>query len=107
MNWVIEMLKNNIVIYTSKDGIVKVDTTLNDDTVWMNQSELAKLFATTKNNISLHMKNIFESGELEESSTVKDFLTVQKEGTREVKRKVTHYNLDAIIAIMLFLFVIL
>lgn len=99
MNWVIEMLKNNIVIYTSKDGIVKVDTTLNDDTVWMNQSELAKLFATTKNNISLHMKNIFESGELEESSTVKDFLTVQKEGTREVKRKVTHYNLDAIIAV--------
>ena len=93
------MLKNNIVIYTSKDGIVKVDTTLNDDTVWMNQSELAKLFATTKNNISLHMKNIFESGELEESSTVKDFLTVQKEGTREVKRKVTHYNLDAIIAV--------
>ncbi len=99
MNGVIEMLKNNIVIYTSKDGIVKVDTTLNDDTVWMNQSELAKLFATTKNNISLHMKNIFESGELEESSTVKDFLTVQKEGTREVKRKVTHYNLDAIIAV--------
>ena len=99
MNGVIEMLKNNIVIYTSKDGIVKVDTTLNDDTVWMNQSELAKLFATTKNNISLHMKNIFESGELEESSTVKDFLTVQKEGTREVKRMVTHYNLDAIIAV--------
>lgn len=99
MNGVIEMLKNNIVIYTSKDGIVKVDTTLNDDTVWMNQSELAKLFDTTKNNISLHMKNIFESGELEENATVKDFLTVQKEGTREVKRKVTHYNLDAIIAV--------
>ena len=51
----------------------------------MNQSELAKLFDTTKNNISLHMKNIFESGELEESATVKNFLTVQKEGTCEVK----------------------
>ena len=79
------MFKNIIVIYTSKDGIVKVDTTLDNETIWMNQSELAKLFDTTKNNISSHMKNIFESGELEESATVKNFLTVQKEGTREVK----------------------
>ena len=93
------MLKNNIVIYTSKDGIVKVDTTLDNDTIWMSQNELAKLFDTTKNNISLHMKNIFESGELEENATVKNFLTVQKEGTREVKRMVIHYNLDAIIAV--------
>ena len=93
------MLKNNIVIYTSKDGIVKVDTTLDNDTIWMSQNELAKLFDTTKNNISLHMKNIFESGELVESATVKNFLTVQKEGTREVKRMVIHYNLDAIIAV--------
>lgn len=93
------MKKNNIVIYTSKDGIIKVDTTLVDDTIWMSQNELAKLFDTTKNNISLHMKNIFESGELEENSTVKNFLTVQKEGTRNVKREVIHYNLDAIIAI--------
>ena len=74
------------VIYTSKDGVIKVDTTIVDDTIWMSQNELAKLFDTTKNNISSHMKNIFESGELEESSTVKNFLTVQKEGTRNVKR---------------------
>ena len=93
------MLKNNIVIYTSKDGIVKVDTTLDNETIWMSQNELAKLFDTTKNNISSHMKNIFESGELVESATVKNFLTVQKEGTREVKRMVIHYNLDAIIAV--------
>ncbi len=93
------MSKSNIVIYTSKDGVIKVDTTIVDDTIWMSQNELAKLFDTTKNNISSHMKNIFESGELEESSTVKDFLTVQKEGTRNVKRMVTHYNLDAIIAV--------
>lgn len=93
------MKKNNIVIYTSKDGIIKVDTTLVDETIWMSQNELAKLFDTTKNNISLHMKNIFESGELEESSTVKNFLTVQKEGNRNVKREVIHYNLDAIIAV--------
>ena len=96
---VFNVLKNNVIIYTSKDGIVKVDTTLNNDTIWMSQTELAKLFDTTKNNISLHMKNIFESGELEENATVKNFLTVQKEGTREVKRMVNHYNLDAIIAV--------
>ena len=93
------MSKSNIVIYTSKYGVIKVDTTIVDDTIWMSQNELAKLFDTTKNNISSHMKNIFESGELEESSTVKNFLTVQKEGTRNVKRMVTHYNLDAIIAV--------
>jgi len=93
------MKKNNIVIYTSKDGIIKVDTTLENENIWMSQNELVRLFETTKNNISLHMKNIFESGELEENSTVKKFLTVRKEGQREVKRDVIHYNLDAIIAV--------
>ena len=82
------MLKNNIVIYTSKDGIVKVDTTLDNETIWMSQNELAKLFDTTKNNISSHMKNIFESGELEESSTVANFATVAKEGERYVSRNI-------------------
>ncbi len=92
-------MKNNIIMYTSKDGNVKVDVSLKNDDIWMSQNELAKLFDTTKNNISIHMKNIFESGELEESSTVKNFLTVQQEGTRNVKRMVIHYNLDAIIAV--------
>lgn len=58
------MQQNNIIIYTSRDGVVKVDITLENETIWMNQNELAKLFDTTKNNISLDMKNIFESGEL-------------------------------------------
>ena len=93
------LMKNNIIMYTSKDGVIKVDTTIVDDTIWMSQNELAKLFDTTKNNISMHMKNIFASGELEESTTVKNFLTVQQEGTRNVKRMVTHYSLDAIIAV--------
>ena len=93
------LMNNNIIMYTSKDGNVKVDVNLKNDDIWMSQNELAKLFDTTKNNISIHMKNIFESGELEESSTVKNFLTVQQEGTRNVKRMVIHYNLDAIIAV--------
>ena len=90
------MQKNKIVIYTSKDGIVKVDTTVLNDTIWMNQTELAKLFDTTKNNISLHMKNIFESRELEEQAVVKKFLTTASDGK---KYNVNHYNLDAIIAV--------
>ena len=93
------LMNNNIIMYTSKDGNVKVDVNLKNDDIWMSQNELAKLFDTTKNNVSIHMKNIFESGELEESSTVKNFLTVQQEGTRNVKRMVIHYNLDAIIAV--------
>ena len=93
------LMNNNIIMYISKDGNVKVDVNLKNDDIWMSQNELAKLFDTTKNNISIHMKNIFESGELEESSTIKNFLTVQQEGTRNVKRMVIHYNLDAIIAV--------
>jgi hypothetical protein len=73
------MKRNNIMIYISKDGVIKADTTLVDETIWICQNGLVKLFDTTKNNISLHMKNIFESGELEENSTVKNFLIVQKE----------------------------
>lgn len=84
------------MIYTSKDGVIRVDTTLTDETIWMSQQELAKLFDTTKNNISSHMKNIFESGELEENSVVKIFLTTAKDGK---KYNVIHYNLDAIIAV--------
>lgn len=90
------MQQNNIIIYTSRDGVVKVDITLENETIWMNQNELAKLFDTTKNNISLHMKNIFESGELEEDSVVKKFLTTAND---KKKYNIIHYNLDAIIAV--------
>lgn len=90
------LMKNNIIMYTSKDGVIKVDTTIVDDTIWMSQNELAKLFDTTKNNISIHMKNIFEEGELEKNSVVKNFLTTASDGK---KYNVLHYNLDAIIAV--------
>ena len=79
---------NNMIIYTSKDGNIKVDVNVLDENIWMSQDTIAKLYDTTKNNISIHMKNIFEEGELEKSSTVKKFLTVQKEGTRDVKRNI-------------------
>ena len=93
------LMNNNIIMYISKDGNVKVDVNLKNDDIWMSQDTMDSLYSTTKDNISIHMKNIFESGEIEESSTIKNFLTVQQEETRNVKRMVIRYNLDAIIAV--------
>src|SRR6185437_8685492 len=70
-----------------------------DETVWLNQNQLAELFQTSKQNISLHVRNVYEEGELPEQGTVKEYLTVQKEGSRQVKRKVQYYNLDVIISV--------
>ncbi len=92
-------MKNNMIIYISKDGQVKVDVNIQNEDIWMSQDIMAKLYGTTKNNTSIHLKNIFNEGELEKNATVKKILTVQKEGTREVKRSIEHYNLDAIIAV--------
>jgi len=86
-------------MYTTEDGVTKIDLKLFDDTVWLNQMELAELFQTTKNNVSMHIKNIFEDGELDKAATVKDFLTVQNEAGRDVERKITYYSLDMILAI--------
>ena len=92
-------MNSEILIYQTPDGHTKVDVHLDEDTVWLSQQQMAELFRTTKQNISLHIRNIFEENELEERSTVKEYLTVQKEGVREVKRKLVHYNLDVIISV--------
>jgi len=91
--------KGEIIIYQSEVGQTKVDVRLQEESLWLTQQQLAELFQTTKQNISLHLKNIFEEGELQEAATVKDYLTVRKEGKRKVKRTITHYNLDVIIAV--------
>ena len=90
---------NNIVIYQADDGTTKIDVKLEDETVWLSQQQMADLYDTTKQNISLHIKNIFDEEELDVNSTVKEFLTVQKEGNRKVERKVKYYNLDMIISL--------
>ena len=90
---------NNIVIYQTDDGTTKIDVKLEDETVWLSQQQMADLYDTTKQNISLHIKNIFDEEELEINSTVKEFFTVQKEGNRKVERKVKYYNLDMIISL--------
>ena len=89
-------MKQNVLIYVSKNGKVKVDVNINNDDVWMSQELVAKLYDTTKNNISMHLKNIFEEGELKKDSVVKKFLTTASDGK---KYNVIHYNLDAIIAV--------
>lgn len=91
--------KSQIVIYKAANGRVKIDVRFENETVWLTQNALAELFQTTKNNISQHVKNIFEEGELAQSATVKKFLTVKKEGSREVSRNMEHYNLDLIISV--------
>ena len=92
-------MENNLIIYTSKDGNIKVNVNIQNEDIWMSQELMANLYDTTKNNISMHLKNIFNEGELLKDSTVKKFLTVQNEGGREVKRNIDHYSLDAIIAV--------
>ncbi|MFH1626849.1 MAG: virulence RhuM family protein [bacterium] len=91
--------KSQIIIYKVENGQIKIDVRFENETVWLTQNALAELFQTTKNNISMHVKNIFEEGELDKMTTVKNFLTVQKEGKREVSRNIEYYNLDLIISI--------
>jgi len=95
------MQKNNsqIIIYQTENGETKLDVRFQDETVWLTQKLMAELFQTTPQNITIHLKNIFEEGELEEKATCKDFLQVQVEGKREVKRERQFYNLDAIISV--------
>lgn len=87
---------SEIILYTTDDGTTKVDLRLEDGTVWLSQQELAELFQTTKQNISLHLKNIFADDELSENSVVKDSLTTAADG-KNYQTKL--YNLDAILAI--------
>ena len=94
-----ELQKGEIIIYTSEDGSISLDTKLENDTIWLTQDMMAQLFDTTKQNISLHIINIFKDEELDEISTVKKFLTVRKEGNRNVSRNLEYYNLDMIIAV--------
>lgn len=91
--------KSQIIIYQTESGETKLDVRFQDETVWLTQKLMAELFQTTSQNITIHLKNIFEEGELDEGATCKDFLQVQKEGNRDVKRKQKFYNLDAIISV--------
>lgn len=88
-----------ILIYQNEKGDTKVDVFFAEDTIWMNQRSMAELYQTSPQNITLHIKNIYNDGELNAASTCKDYLQVQMEGKREVKRARKYYNLDMILAV--------
>ena len=90
---------NDLILYTTEDGKSQIQLRADLGTVWLTQLEIAELFDATKQNISLHLKNFFEDGELDAAATVKESLTVQSEGARKVQRPITRYNLDAILAV--------
>jgi len=90
---------SELILYTSDDGQTRLHLRVETETIWLSQLEIAELFQTTKQNVSLHVKNIFEDNELAPEATVKESLTVQSEGGRQVKRKISYYNLDLILAI--------
>ncbi|MBP9758702.1 virulence RhuM family protein [Candidatus Dojkabacteria bacterium] len=91
--------KSQIIIYKTEDGQTKIEVRFDGDTVWLTQQAIAELFQTSVPNISMHIKNVFEEGELSSDRTIKNFLTVRKEGTREVSRELEFYNLDMIISV--------
>ena len=92
-------MDNEIMIYEDKDGITKVNVKFIEDDIWLTQNQIADIYKTTQENISMHIKNVYKDNELNLDSTNKKFLLVQKEGTRNVKRNIDHYNLDMIIAL--------
>ncbi len=93
---IMDKLDNTVVLYQDENEITRVSVRFADEDVWLTQNQLAEIYDTTKQNISQHITSILEDGELDGNRTVKDFLTVQKEGNREVKRNLSYYNLDMI-----------
>lgn len=90
---------SGLILYTSEDGHSRIQLRADGHTVWLTQADMAELFDVTADNIGLHLKNIFADRELEPERTTEDSLVVQQEGGREVRRPVTLYNLDAILAV--------
>ena len=88
-----------VVVYEAPDGEVRVDVRLDQETVWLTQRQMAEVFGTTPQNILMHLRNVFSSEELEREATTKDFLIVRTEGKKQVRRRIRHYNLDAIISV--------
>jgi len=89
----------DILIYQTEGGQTKIEVRLEGETLWLNQAGLAELYQTTTPNINIHIKNIYDEAELDQEATVKDYLIVQTEGSRQVSRQVKHYNLDMILSV--------
>jgi hypothetical protein len=92
-------MKNEIIIYQADELSTRLEVRIEEDTIWLTQVQIVKLFESSKANISEHIKRIFQTGELEKQPTVRKIRTVQIEGGRTVSREITHYNLDMIISV--------
>ena len=91
--------RSEIVLYQTEDGQTRVQCRFEDETIWLTQALMAELFQTTPQNVTLHLKSIYDDGELAKAATCKDFLQVRQEGNRQIRRSLRHYNLDAILAV--------
>ena len=89
---------SEIILYTTENGIIKINVQLENETVWLTQKQLVELYQTAKSTVSEHIKNIYTDEELTPDETVRKIRTVQNEGKREVERALDYYNLDMIIA---------
>ena len=89
--------QSQIIIFETTDQPVQVR--LEGESIWLTQRQMSEVFATTPENVLIHLNNIFKDGELDQAATAKDFLVVQTEGNRQVQRRLKHYNLDAIISV--------
>ena len=89
---------NEIEIYITNEGF-QIEVRFEEDTVWATQKQIAEIFQTTSQNITLHLKKVYSEGEIDAVSTCKEYLQVQKEGKRKVERKILFYNLDAILSV--------
>lgn len=90
---------SNLILYTTEDGLTKIEATFDQDTVWLSLDQMAELFQRNKSTISRHVSNIYTEGELNRAATVAKFATVQQEGDRKVGRQIEYYNLDVIISV--------
>ncbi len=88
--------ENKLILYKDEEGKVSVNTRFADEDVWLTQDQLAEIYQTTQENISMHISNIYADGELEKEGTYKKYLLVRQEGKRQVHRNMDHYNLDMI-----------
>ena len=91
--------QSSLILYQTEDGRTRIQCRFDAETIWLTQAQIAELFLTTPQNVTLHLKSIFAEGELVEAATCKDYLQVRSEGRREVSRNLRHYRLEVILAV--------
>ena len=99
MNKKLDETNNKIIIYQDENEVTRVSVRFAEEDLWLTQSQLAEIYSTTQENISMHITHIYKDGELEQDGTYKKFLLVRQEGNRQVQRNIDHYNLDMVIAL--------